>query len=121
MAHHASDDLAPLLRELLGSVLRDARLEQGLRLVDVAERAGISPQYLSEVERGLKDASSEMLAAIAEALGLDLRGLLTRAGGDAEPLDAVSVTPIPVVAAVPEGWRHVGSTGPAATSFALAA
>ena len=43
----------PLWREVLGRSLRTAREEQGGRLVDVAERAGISPQYLSEIERGL--------------------------------------------------------------------
>lgn len=66
----------PLLRELTGEVLRDARHRAGERLVDVARRAGVSPQYLSEIERGLKDASSEMLAAVAAALGLSLDELL---------------------------------------------
>jgi transcriptional regulator with XRE-family HTH domain len=60
----------PLWREQVGAVLRDVRLAADLRLVDVAERAGVSPQYLSEVERGLKDASSEILAAITGALGM---------------------------------------------------
>jgi transcriptional regulator with XRE-family HTH domain len=60
----------PLWREQVGAVLRDARLSAGLRLVDVADRAGVSPQYLSEVERGLKDPSSELLAAITGALGM---------------------------------------------------
>ena len=48
------------------------------RLVDVAEEAGVSPQYLSEVERGLKDPSSELLAAIAGALGLSVAEIATR-------------------------------------------
>ena len=47
-------------------------------MVDVAERAGVSPQYLSEVERGLKDPSSELLAAITVALGLTLGDLSSR-------------------------------------------
>jgi transcriptional regulator with XRE-family HTH domain len=51
-------------------VLRIARRTADLRQIDVAERAGVSPQYLSEVERGLKDPSSEILAAIAGALGM---------------------------------------------------
>jgi transcriptional regulator with XRE-family HTH domain len=46
----------------------------------VAERAGVSVQYLSEVERGLKDPSSEMLQAIAGALDLSVRRLAVRAG-----------------------------------------
>ncbi|MGO1320224.1 MAG: helix-turn-helix domain-containing protein [Galactobacter sp.] len=61
----------PLLwREAVGSVLRRIRLRRRLRLVDVAERAGVSAQYLSEMERGMKDPSSEMLAATAGALDL---------------------------------------------------
>lgn len=60
----------PLWREQVGAVLRDMRLAADLRLVDVAERAGVSPQYLSELERGLKDPSSEILAAVTGALGL---------------------------------------------------
>lgn len=60
----------PLWREQVGDVLRDARRAADLRLIDVAERAGVSPQYLSEVERGLKDPSSEILAAVTGALGM---------------------------------------------------
>jgi transcriptional regulator with XRE-family HTH domain len=62
----------PLWRELVGEHLRDQRHERGERLVDVAERAGVSTQYLSEVERGLKDPSSEILSAVAGALGLSV-------------------------------------------------
>lgn len=60
----------PLWRELVGEELRRARGEREERLVDVAERAGVSTQYLSELERGLKDPSSEILAAVAGALDL---------------------------------------------------
>ena len=66
----------PLWREVLGRSLRAAREEQGGRLVDIAERAGISPQYLSEIERGRKEPSSEMIAAVTGALGVDLADLL---------------------------------------------
>jgi DNA-binding XRE family transcriptional regulator len=69
-------DPAPLWREVLGRSLRAVREEQRGRLVDVAERAGISPQYLSEIERGRKEPSSEMIAAVAGALGMDLADLL---------------------------------------------
>ncbi|HIY67079.1 MAG TPA: helix-turn-helix domain-containing protein [Candidatus Agrococcus pullicola] len=62
----------PLWREIVGDLLRRKRHEHGERLADVARRAGVSPQYLSEVERGLKEPSSEILAAIAGALGLTL-------------------------------------------------
>src|SRR4051794_3414195 len=66
----------PLWRELAGKVLRDERNRQERTLGQVAERAGISPQYLSEVERGRKEPSSEMLASICGALGLTLADLL---------------------------------------------
>ncbi|WTL36103.1 helix-turn-helix transcriptional regulator [Nocardia sp. NBC_01503] len=65
----------PLWREVLGAQLRALRQEQGEKLVETAGRAGISPQYLSEVERGRKEPSSEMIAALAGALGTDLIGL----------------------------------------------
>jgi len=68
----------PLWRESVGHELREERLGTGKRLVDVAQDAGVSPQYLSEVERGLKDPSSELLAAIAGALGLSVAEIATR-------------------------------------------
>jgi transcriptional regulator with XRE-family HTH domain len=66
----------PLWRELLGRRLRTIREHRGDRLVDVAERAGVSPQYLSEIERGRKEPSSEMIAAVTGALGTDMVRLL---------------------------------------------
>ncbi|RKT54281.1 helix-turn-helix domain-containing protein [Saccharothrix australiensis] len=71
----------PLWREALGRSLRAIREEQGGRLVDVAERAGISPQYLSEIERGRKEPSSEMIAAVTGALGVELADLLVGVAG----------------------------------------
>jgi transcriptional regulator with XRE-family HTH domain len=68
----------PLWRELVGRELHRERTRRGERLVDVAGRAGVSMQYLSEVERGLKDPSSEMLHAIAGALDLGVRELAIR-------------------------------------------
>jgi transcriptional regulator with XRE-family HTH domain len=70
----------PLLRTTLGEVLRRARLEQGRTLADVAEAAKVSMQYLSEIERGRKEASSEVLAAICDALETDLPDVLTEVG-----------------------------------------
>ena len=58
--------------------MRAERVAVGLRLVDAAARAGVSPQYLSEVERGLKDPSSELLAAMCGALDLTVIELVTR-------------------------------------------
>ena len=62
-------------RVAVGNVLREWRTAQGLRLSDVAERAGVSVQYLSEVERGRKEPSSEVLGAVTEALGSSLTEL----------------------------------------------
>ncbi len=70
----------PLWRELAGQVLRSERIDRKRTLQQVAERAGVSPQYLSEVERGRKDPSSEMLESICGALGLRLTDLLTLSG-----------------------------------------
>jgi len=72
----------PLWREVLGHQLRVERTSRGERIADVAQRAGLSPQYLSEVERGRKDPSSEMLSALAGALDLTVRELTRRAGAD---------------------------------------
>ncbi|GAB2727474.1 helix-turn-helix domain-containing protein [Streptomyces bullii] len=72
----------PLWRDLVGEVLRNERLTQERTLKDVADAARISMPYLSEVERGRKEASSEVLAAAAHALGLSLGDLLARAHGE---------------------------------------
>ena len=68
----------PLWRDLVGDVLRRERQAQDRTLKDVADEARISLPYLSEVERGRKEASSEVLAAAAGALGLGLGDLLAR-------------------------------------------
>src|SRR3984885_10699019 len=71
----------PLWREVLAQRLRTRRLDQQETLAETAGRAGISPQYLSEIERGRKEPSSEMIAALAGALGTTLIGL-TEQGTD---------------------------------------
>ena len=65
-----------LLRSAIGTVLRRLRHQQGRTLQDVADAAGVSLPYLSEIERGRKEASSEILASICRALGLALPDLL---------------------------------------------
>lgn len=69
----------PLWRHVVGDVLRGERQAQERTLKDVADAARISMPYLSELERGRKEASSEVLAAAAHALGLGLGDLLTLA------------------------------------------
>lgn len=65
-----------LLRTHIGQTLRQARISQSRTLRDVAREARVSLGYLSEVERGQKEASSELLNAICEALGLSLSTVL---------------------------------------------
>jgi DNA-binding XRE family transcriptional regulator len=66
----------PLWRDALGEQLRSTRRERGETLSETADRAGISPQYLSEMERGVKEPSSEMIAAVAGALETPLGDLV---------------------------------------------
>ena len=68
----------PLWREADGHELREERRTAERTLADVASDAGVSTQYLSEVERGLKEPSSEVLGAVAGALGLRLVDLTSR-------------------------------------------
>lgn len=72
--------MAVLLREVIGDVLRDARTSQGRTLREVSDSARVSLGYLSEVERGRKEASSELLSAICSALDVPLSRVLTDAG-----------------------------------------
>jgi DNA-binding XRE family transcriptional regulator len=77
-----SQTLEPLWREVLGSRLRALRTDRDETLAQTAERAGISPQYLSEVERGRKEPSSEMIAALAGALDVTVAELVAGAAED---------------------------------------
>jgi hypothetical protein len=72
----------PLLRTMIGERLRRIRREQGRTLSDVSLAARVSVPYLSEVERGRKEASSEVLAAICDALWIDLSDLLAGVAHD---------------------------------------
>jgi transcriptional regulator with XRE-family HTH domain len=65
----------PVLREVVGETLRGLRLRQRRTLREVSTQARVSLGYLSEVERGQKEASSELLASIASALEVDLSDL----------------------------------------------
>ena len=79
----------PLWREVLGQRLRALRLDQQETLAETAGRAGISPQYLSEIERGRKEPSSEMIAALAGALDTTLIRLTEQVAGDLRRQQAV--------------------------------
>lgn len=72
--------MTALLREVIGDELRRARIAQGRTLREVSDSARVSLGYLSEVERGRKEASSELLGAICGALELPLSRVLIGAG-----------------------------------------
>jgi len=72
----------PVLRTHVGEALRCNRLAQRRTLADVARAARVSVPYLSEVERGRKEASSEVLAAVCDALRIDLSDLLAEVWRD---------------------------------------
>jgi transcriptional regulator with XRE-family HTH domain len=72
--------MPPLVREVIGDVLRQARTSQGRTLREVSDSARVSLGYLSEVERGRKEPSSELLNAICDALEVPLSAVLTDAG-----------------------------------------
>ena len=74
--------MTALLREVIGDVLRRARIDQGRTLREVSDAARVSLGYLSEVERGRKEASSELLSAICGALEVPLSRVLSDAGDE---------------------------------------
>ena len=80
-----------LLREAIGDRLRHARTNQRRTLREVSRAARVSLGYLSEVERGRKEASSELLAAICEALDLPLSALLHNVATDIGALESVEL------------------------------
>ncbi len=84
--------LEPLWRHVLGRKLRMLRLGQNQKLAETAGRAGISPQYLSEIERGLKEPSSEMIAAVAGALGITLLDLTLELASDFRDIAAATAS-----------------------------
>ena len=110
--------LEPLLRELLGEALRRRRRAQGRTLTEVAARAGMSMQHLSDVERGRKDPSSEMVAAICGALDLTLGQLMSLAGATEAGRTDRAVAPVildltdTLRRTRPDAPADVGPTGP---------
>jgi len=88
----------PLWREVLGQRLRELRTERKETLAETADRAGISPQYLSEVERGRKEPSSEMIAALAGALDTTLADLTTQITRDLRGATSAPSAPVALAA-----------------------
>src|SRR5947209_3893752 len=83
-----------LFRRLLGDVLRRHRQRQGRTLRDVAAAAKVSLGYLSEVERGRKEASSELLGSLCAALGISLADVLREVSDDIAMLERGPLTPV---------------------------
>ena len=90
-----------LFRHELGAALRRRRTDQRRTLRDVARHAGVSLGYLSEVERGVKEASSELLAAICDALDVALADVLVDVAGALSRVEATSRGTRPVTVAAP--------------------
>jgi transcriptional regulator with XRE-family HTH domain len=80
-----------LLRRLLGDVLRERRSDQGRTLREVSAAARVSLGYLSEVERGQKEASSELLGSICDALDVPLSEVLREVSENLARAETVSV------------------------------
>jgi transcriptional regulator with XRE-family HTH domain len=91
--------MAVLLREAIGDRLRHARTTQHRTLREVSRAARVSLGYLSEVERGRKEASSELLASICHALDLPLSDLLHNVAADVRAVDVRTVEDVAVPAA----------------------
>ncbi|ALJ21043.1 helix-turn-helix domain-containing protein [Microbacterium sp. No. 7] len=82
-----------LLRQEVGDVLRDLRLQKGRTLRQVAGRASVALGYLSEVERGQKEASSEILAAVAEALDVPISSIMREVSDRLSVLEGLHTIP----------------------------
>ena len=92
----------PLLREALGITLRAFRADKGVTLRELASVARVSPGYLSELERGRKEVSSELLAAVCHGLQVSVSDVLIEAAG---------------YMALPSVDEELASTAPAASEI----
>ncbi len=108
-----------LLRTQLGNTLRGHRLRQRRTLRDVSGAARVSLGYLSEVERGQKEASSELLASICDALDVELADLLAEVSLELRVAGGGAVRPLPPPASTP--GRDPAEETPAAEQPAAAA
>jgi transcriptional regulator with XRE-family HTH domain len=82
-----------LVRQEIGDVLRDFRLQKGHTLRQIAGKASVALGYLSEVERGQKEASSEILASVAEALDTPISVIMREVGDRLAVIEGID--PIP--------------------------
>ena len=82
-----------LVRQEIGDVLRDFRLQKGRTLRQVASKASVALGYLSEVERGQKEASSEILASVADALDTPISVIMREVGDRLAVLEGLNTIP----------------------------
>jgi len=95
-----------LVRQELGDVLRDFRLQKGRTLRQVASKASVALGYLSEVERGQKEASSEILASVADALDTPISVIMREVGDRLAVVEGIDVIPDTVPADLSEQFGH---------------
>lgn len=91
-----------LMRQEIGDVLRDVRLQQGRTLRQVASKASVALGYLSEVERGQKEASSEVLASVAEALDTPLSSIMHEVGDRLSVIEGLEAPQLVGVTEIPD-------------------
>lgn len=82
-----------LVRQEIGDVLRDFRLQKGRTLRQVASKASVALGYLSEVERGQKEASSEILASVADALDTPISVIMREVGDRLAVIEGIDTFP----------------------------
>jgi len=95
-----------LVRQELGDVLRDFRLQKGRTLRQVASKASVALGYLSEVERGQKEASSEILASVADALDTPISVIMREVGDRLAVIEGIDVIPDTVPADLSEQFGN---------------
>ena len=102
-----------LFRRLLGDVLRSERMQRGMTLRDVSAEARVSLGYISEIERGQKEASSELLASLCMAMDLPLSDVLREVSDavaiEERALGLFSVAATPIATARPAPGDVVAS------------
>jgi transcriptional regulator with XRE-family HTH domain len=107
-----------LLRTQLGNTLRGHRLRQRRTLRDVSGAARVSLGYLSEVERGQKEASSELLASICDALDVELADLLAEISLELRVAGGGAVRPLAPSTEAPVAAPRPAAEGPSGTPSA---
>jgi transcriptional regulator with XRE-family HTH domain len=115
-----------LLRHAIGHVLRRIRLDRRLTLRDLARRSQVSVPYLSEIERGRKEASSEILATVCRVLDLSVGELLTAVslelgGAEESPATASGIGAVELAPAAPSTATDSATTTEVSTAAAITA